>query len=99
MVASIAVALLDDGNDIFFDELAGIVAYQPLVVAEQRIEVDEVDALEFDCHKLSRLNGKIAGPTGRRSGSGLGAAGAPTGGFLRMGQTFEGIRRGKAGQT
>ena len=52
--AAVAVALLDDGNEVVFDELARIVADQPLVVAEQRVELDEIHALELDCHAISR---------------------------------------------
>ncbi len=48
--AAVAVALLDDGDEVFLDELAGIVAHQPLVVVEQRIEFDKIHALEFECH-------------------------------------------------
>ena len=45
--AAVAVALFDDGNEVVFDELARGVAHQALVVAEQRVEVDEVHTAEF----------------------------------------------------
>ena len=43
-----AVALLDDGDEIVFDELARGVADQALFFGEQGIEFDEIDAAEFD---------------------------------------------------
>jgi hypothetical protein len=46
-----AIALLDDGNQIVFDEFAGRIADQPLVVAEQRVEPDEVNSSELEGHK------------------------------------------------
>src|SRR5208282_3035181 len=55
-----AVAFLNDRDEIVFDELARRVAHQALVVAQQRVEVDEVHTTEFDRrhyvspHKLSR---------------------------------------------
>ncbi len=51
--ASFAVALLDDGNQIVFDELAGAVTHQALVVAEQRIEGDEVHSVKSHGHTAS----------------------------------------------
>ncbi len=45
--------MLDDGDEVFFDELAGVVADEPLVIVEQRVELDEVDAFEFECHAVS----------------------------------------------
>ena len=77
--AAVAVALLDDGDEVFFDELAGIVADQPLVVVEQRVELDKIHALEFECHDVSSYRnlrvGRIfeairrgeRGQTGKRS--------------------------------
>ncbi len=44
--ASVAIALLDDGDEIVFDELARGIAHQALVVGEQRIEADEIDSAE-----------------------------------------------------
>ena len=54
-----AVAFFNDGNEIVFDKLAGGIANQPLVVAEQRVESDEVYSSEFQCHEnsLSIANG------------------------------------------
>jgi L-fucose isomerase-like protein len=43
-----AVAFLDDGDEIVFDELARGVAHQALVVIEQGVELDEVHTTEFD---------------------------------------------------
>jgi hypothetical protein len=43
-----AIAFLDDGNEVFFDELAGGVADEALVVAEQGVELQEINAAEFD---------------------------------------------------
>ena len=43
-----AVALLNDGNEVVFDELAGGVADQPFIVAEQGIVLDEIDTAKFD---------------------------------------------------
>ena len=42
-----AIALLDDGNQVVFDELAGGIADQTLVVAEQGVEVDEIHSSEL----------------------------------------------------
>jgi hypothetical protein len=49
--ASVAVALLDDGDDVFFDEQAGVIADEALVVGEKRVEFDEIYAFEFDGHE------------------------------------------------
>jgi hypothetical protein len=48
--APVAVALLDDGDEVLFDVLPGAVAHQALVVREQGIELDEVHSLEFKGH-------------------------------------------------
>ena len=59
--AARAVALFDDGNEIVFDELAGGVADEALVVGEQGIELDEIHTAEFDgWHEESRLQGVSA---------------------------------------
>ncbi len=50
--ASGAIALFDDGDEIVFDELAGGVAHQALVVAQQGIEFDEINSAELDGHQL-----------------------------------------------
>ena len=50
-----AVALLDDGDEVVFDELAGGVADQALVVGEQGVEFEEIDAPELDGHYISRF--------------------------------------------
>src|ERR1700678_413375 len=51
--ATVAIAQLDDGDEVLFDELAGVVAYQLLVVGEQRIEVDKIHAFKLECHARS----------------------------------------------
>src|ERR1700733_3977406 len=43
-----AVALLDDGDEVVFDELAGGVADQAFFFSEERIKLDEIDTLELD---------------------------------------------------
>ena len=49
-----AVALLDDRDEIVFDELARRVAHEALVIVEQGVEVDEIHTAEFDgWHYLS----------------------------------------------
>ncbi len=62
--AALAVALLDDGDEVVFDELAGGVAREALVVAEEAVEADEVYALERKSHKM-RIT-----PEGNHTGSG-----------------------------
>ena len=48
------VAPLDDGNQVLFDQAAGGVAHQSLIVTEQGIKFDEINAFEFqDLHKSS----------------------------------------------
>ena len=51
--AAVAVALFDNGDQVFFNELARVIAHQPLVVIEQRVELDKIYALEFECHDVS----------------------------------------------
>src|SRR6185437_14072277 len=51
--AALTVALLDDGNEVVFDELAGGVAGEALVVGEKGVELDEVDSAEFEGHGRS----------------------------------------------
>src|SRR5260221_916315 len=45
--SAVAVALLDDRDQIFFNESARGVAHQTLVVGEQGIKLDEIHALEL----------------------------------------------------
>ncbi len=47
-----AVALLDDGDEVVFDELAGGVADQEFVVGEESVKADEVNAAEFEGHGI-----------------------------------------------
>src|SRR6185312_5647761 len=44
---SCAVAFLDNGHEIVFDELPRVIAHQALLFREQRIEFDEVNVLEL----------------------------------------------------
>ena len=73
-----AVALLDDGDEVVLDELAGGVADQAFVVGEQGVEFEEINSPELDGHQLlisvsspriSNYAVNIAG-RGRHSGSG-----------------------------
>jgi hypothetical protein len=50
--AAVAVALLDDGDEFVFDEGAGVGANEKFVFGEQGIELDEIYALIFECHRL-----------------------------------------------
>jgi hypothetical protein len=43
-----AVALLDDGNEVVFDELARGIAHQAFFVGEQGIVLNEIDAAKFN---------------------------------------------------
>ena len=50
-----AVALLDDGDEVVFDELARGIADQALVVGEQGVEFEEINSPELDGHHGSRF--------------------------------------------
>src|SRR5436190_156235 len=54
---SFSVALLDDRDKIFLNEFPRIIADQPLVVGQQRVEIDEVHTFEFDCRHITLLSG------------------------------------------
>ena len=45
-----AETFLDDGNQVVFDEVARSAANKELVLAEAGIEMEEIDALEFESH-------------------------------------------------
>ena len=66
--AAFAVAPLDDGNKIVFNELARGVAYHEFFFGKQRIEFDEIETLKFDCHSSSGQ--ALSGPTVMRMGRG-----------------------------
>ena len=46
--AARAIALFDDGDKIVFDELASGIADQALVIGEQSVEIDEINAAKLD---------------------------------------------------
>lgn len=48
--AAVAVALLDDGDEVVFDEVAGGFANHALVFSEEGVEVEEINAFERKRH-------------------------------------------------
>ena len=50
--AAVAVALLDDGDEVVFDEIAGGVAGEELVFREQVVESEKIYAFKLECHLL-----------------------------------------------
>ena len=48
--AAIAIALLDDGNYIVFDELASSIARQQLIARQQPVKLDEINPFKFERH-------------------------------------------------
>ena len=65
--AALAETLLDDGDEIVFDEVAGRAADEELVFREAGIEVKEVEALEFESHDCTcRSVGKLETDEGSR---------------------------------
>src|SRR5712691_3607015 len=48
-----AVTLLDDGDEIVFNESTSSIADEALVVVEQRVEFEEIDSSELDSHDVS----------------------------------------------
>ena len=47
-----AVAVLNDGDEIVFNESTSGIADEALVVSEQRVEFEEIDSPEFDSHDV-----------------------------------------------
>jgi hypothetical protein len=56
--AAVAVALLDDGDEVVFDEIACGVAGEQLVFRKQAVEAEKVYALELECHLLADSDGE-----------------------------------------
>ena len=54
--AAVAIALLDDGNEVVFDKVAGGVASEALFFREQVVESEKIYAFELKCHLLSDSN-------------------------------------------
>ena len=48
--AARAIAFLNDGNKVVFNELTAGVADQAFVVLEQRVEFEEIDSSKLDGH-------------------------------------------------
>ena len=47
---SVAEAFLDDGDEVVFDEVAGGAADEEFVFSEAGVEMEKVEALEFESH-------------------------------------------------
>ena len=45
---ALAIALLDDRYQVLFNEFAGIVAHQPFIRTEERIELNKIDSVKFE---------------------------------------------------
>ena len=79
-----AVAFLDDGNQVVFDELARGVADEALFVGEQGIVLDEIDTAKFDGWHHDLLKKQEEAGSQDRPDAG--------------GQTYDGSRAKHAGQ-
>ena len=50
--AAVAVALLDDWDELVFDKGAGIRANEEFVLRKKCVELDEIYAFKLECHRL-----------------------------------------------
>src|SRR5712692_7366087 len=55
-----AVAVLNDGDEIVFNESTSGIADEALVVSEQRVEFEEIDSSELDSHDVLFLIWSLA---------------------------------------
>ena len=55
--AAVAVALLDDGDEVVFDEGSGVGANEKLIFREEGVKQDEVYALILECHRNILVSG------------------------------------------
>ena len=70
--AAVAVALLDDGDEVVFDEGACVGANEKLVLREQGVELDEINALKLECHSPAILDDGAMGLRAISGGCGPG---------------------------